>query len=66
LFTTLTGTTIGSMSEPRTCTMCHNEPAGPGGILCPGCRASIEAANQALATNQAAELDDEGNTAAPG
>jgi hypothetical protein len=27
------------------CNLCGINPPGPGGILCPGCRAKIEAAN---------------------
>jgi hypothetical protein len=30
------------------CTRCHENPAGPGGIICPECRADIEAANRAV------------------
>jgi len=25
------------------CARCHTSPVGPGGIICPGCRAEIEA-----------------------
>ncbi|HEY3035151.1 MAG TPA: bifunctional DNA primase/polymerase [Streptosporangiaceae bacterium] len=30
-----------------TCARCHAEPPGPGGILCPPCRAAVEARNSA-------------------
>jgi hypothetical protein len=31
------------------CARCGVNPVGPGGILCPDCRAAIEAANRAPA-----------------
>jgi hypothetical protein len=29
-------------NQPRTCAKCYAQPAGPGGILCPGCKTAIE------------------------
>jgi hypothetical protein len=40
----------GASASPRwasTCVRCHAAPPGPGGILCPSCRAAIEARNPA-------------------
>lgn len=34
-------------SPGKRCDLCRTIPPGPGGILCPGCRAMIEAANAA-------------------
>ena len=31
------------MAEPKTCSKCGEQPAGPGGVLCPSCVAEIEA-----------------------
>jgi len=31
------------------CARCHENPVGPGGIICPDCRTAIEAANRATA-----------------
>lgn len=32
------------MPDPsRPCSKCGEQPAGPGGVLCPGCAAEIEA-----------------------
>lgn len=31
------------------CVLCGTSPVGPGGILCPGCRTAIEAANRRIA-----------------
>src|ERR1019366_377218 len=31
------------MTRPETCAKCGQEPPGPGGILCPGCKLRIEA-----------------------
>ena len=30
--------------KPRMCSKCGEQPAGPGGILCPACVTAIEAA----------------------
>ena len=30
-------------SDSRLCTKCHENAAGPGGILCPACKTVIEA-----------------------
>ena len=32
----------------KACAMCRVNPPGPGGVICPGCRAAIEARNAAL------------------
>ncbi len=34
------------------CAMCHANPPGPGGVICPGCRAAIKARNEALIRRQ--------------
>jgi len=31
----------GAVSDDRVCSKCGNEPAGPGGVLCPGCTSAI-------------------------
>ena len=33
-------------SPDALCARCRENPAGPGGILCPDCRKAIEAANR--------------------
>ena len=32
------------MSEPKICSKCREQPAGPGGVLCPDCVTVISAA----------------------
>jgi predicted amidophosphoribosyltransferase len=36
-------------AEDTLCARCHENAPGSGGILCPDCRAAIEAANRAPA-----------------
>lgn len=32
--------------EPKQCVRCQQRPTGPGGIICPECRAEIEENNR--------------------
>jgi hypothetical protein len=38
----------GEPGPDKTCALCRVNPPGPGGVICPACRAAIEARNAAL------------------
>lgn len=50
-------TILNLVTEPKTCAKCGEQPAGPGGVLCPGCR-------EALGERAARYWHDESPTAA--
>lgn len=43
------------MAEPKMCSKCGEQPAGPGGVLCLSCVASISAALDAHRTSDDAD-----------